>query len=121
MSALVDFETIPQMFTRVAAHYQGRHRTALRYKDKKTKRWVDISWEAFNAQVQAFAGYLDERGVGFGDRVAILSENRPEWAVADLATQILGGCRRSSSRPTRPHRSRLRSNRGPPSLPRPYR
>ncbi len=91
MGALVDFETIPQMFTRVVAHYQGQNRAALRYKDKKTKRWVDISWEAFNAQVQALAGYLDKRGVGFGDRVAILSENRPEWAVTDLATQILGG------------------------------
>ena len=91
MKAIVEFETIPQMFTRLVAHYQGQQRTALRYKDKKTKAWVAIPWESLQAQVHAFAGYLDQRGVGFGDRVAILSENRPEWAVTDLATQILGG------------------------------
>ena len=91
MGAIVDFETIPQMFLRAAAHYEGRQRPVLRYKDKKTRQWMNISWEVFKAQVEAFAGYLDKRGVRPGDRVAILSENRPEWPVADMATQILGG------------------------------
>lgn len=91
MGAIVDFETIPQMFVRTAAHYHGQQRTVLRYKDKKTRSWEDISWEALTQQVQAFAGYLDKRGIRPGDRVAILSENRPEWAVADMGTQILGG------------------------------
>ncbi len=91
MGALVEFETIPQLFTRLAAHYAGQHRAALRYKDRQTKAWVDIPWEALTEQVQAFAGYLHRQGVRFGDRVAILSENRPEWAVTDLATQLIGG------------------------------
>lgn len=90
MAAIVEFETIPQMFSRLVAHYQGRQRAVLRYKDKKTKTWVDISWESLNERVQACAGYLHQQGVRFGDRVAILSENRPEWAVTDLATQMLG-------------------------------
>ena len=91
MSALVDFETIPQLITRLVAHYEGQNRTVLRYKDRKTKAWVDISWEALWAKVQAMAGYLHKAGVRPGDRVAILSENRPEWAMADMATQSLGG------------------------------
>ena len=40
MKAIVEFDTIPQMFTRVVAHYQGQQRTALRYKDKKTNTWI---------------------------------------------------------------------------------
>lgn len=91
MSALVEFETIPQLFARIAAHFKGQQRAALGYKDRTSKEWVDISWEALEQQVQAFAGYLHQRGVQVGDRVAVLSENRPEWAITDLATQILGG------------------------------
>lgn len=91
MPALVDFETIPQLFSRIVAKFDGQQRAALGYKDRTSKDWVDISWEEFNRQVQAMAGYLHQRGVRFGDRVAILAENRPEWAITDLATQILGG------------------------------
>jgi len=91
MPALVAFETIPQLFNRLIAHYHGQQRPALSYKDKRTKRWMDITWEELADAVHALAGYLYQRGVRKGDRVAILSENRPEWAITDLATQILGG------------------------------
>ena len=33
---------------------------------------------------------LDARGLRCGDRLAILSENRPEWAMADFACALLG-------------------------------
>jgi long-chain acyl-CoA synthetase len=33
---------------------------------------------------------IDQWGIGKGDRVAILSENRPEWTTADFACQMLG-------------------------------
>lgn len=91
MPALVAFETIPQLFNRLLDHYRGQQRPVLSYKDKRTQTWVDITWEALEQQVHAMAGYLYKQGVRPGDRVAILSENRPEWAITDLATQILGG------------------------------
>ncbi len=91
MPALVAFETIPQLFHRLIAHYQGLQRPALSYKDKRTKHWVNITWEELADAVHALAGYFYQRGVRKGDRVAILSENRPEWAITDLATQLLGG------------------------------
>jgi long-chain acyl-CoA synthetase len=90
MGAIVAFETIPQLFYRVADHYEGTGRPALAYKDRKTREWTDISWEEFRGRVEAFAAFLKAQGVGKGDRVAILSENRPEWAITDFATQILG-------------------------------
>ncbi len=90
MPTLVDFDTIPQLFYRVAAHYAGNDRPAVRFKDRRSKTWLGLSWDELKAQVHAMAGYLHKAGVRPGDRVAILSENRPEWAVTDLATQILG-------------------------------
>ncbi|MDQ7041630.1 MAG: long-chain fatty acid--CoA ligase [Rhodothermus sp.] len=91
MPALVAFETIPQLFYRLWDHFRGQQRPVLRYKDKRTKTWVDITWEELEQHVHALAGYLYKQGVRPGDRVAILSENRPEWVITDLATQILGG------------------------------
>jgi long-chain acyl-CoA synthetase len=90
MPLVVEFETIPQMIRGLAARYEGRRHPALAYKDRRTKAWTDVPWEELLAQVRAFAGFLHRRGVRPGDRVALLSENRPEWAVADLATQLLG-------------------------------
>jgi len=51
----------------------------------------EISWRAADTQVRALAAGLIERGIEPGDRVALLSENRPEWVIADLAIQSAGG------------------------------
>lgn len=91
MPALVPFDTIPEMFTGVADHYRGNPRAALRYKDTSLDQWIGITWDELENRVEALAGYLHESGIRPGDRVAILSENRPEWVIIDLATQILGG------------------------------
>lgn len=90
MPILVDFDTMPQLFTRLADYYTGSKRPALRYKDKYTKAWIDISWDEVRRRMRSFAGFLHARGVRPGDRVAILSENRPEWALTDMGTQLLG-------------------------------
>jgi long-chain acyl-CoA synthetase len=42
------------------------------------------------ARVYATARHLRNWGIGKGDRVALLSENRPEWAIADFATLLIG-------------------------------
>ena len=90
LPTLVDFETIPQLFNQLAERYAGQPKAAIGYKDKTAKTWVDVHWDNFADQVHTFAGYLHKEGIRNGDRVAILSENRPEWAITDLATQFLG-------------------------------
>ena len=90
MPAVVPFETAPELHRRLAARYAGTDKAALGYKDRATKAWTDVTWDALDAEVRAFAGFLHARGVRKGDRVAILSENRPEWAVTDMAAQRLG-------------------------------
>ena len=90
MPAIVDFNTIPELFYGLAQYYGSNDRDVLRYKDRQTKEWTGLQFADVLDNVQSLAGYLHSRGVRPGDRVAILSENRPEWAFADLATQILG-------------------------------
>jgi long-chain acyl-CoA synthetase len=90
MAAVVEFDTLPQLFLRLEDKYSGQDRPILRYKDRITKEWTDISWEHLGRLVRSFAAYLHAQGVKKGDRVAILSENRPEWTIADMASQLLG-------------------------------
>jgi len=54
-------------------------------KYKRDGRWVDTSVAEFRDRVRYFATGLHHLGLKPGDRVAILSENRPEWAIADFA------------------------------------
>jgi long-chain acyl-CoA synthetase len=90
MPAQVDFDTVPQLFRRLCNRYRGRERPVLRYKERG-EGWHDITWEQLEDRVQGLAGFLHQEGVRPGDRVALLSENRPEWAVTDLGAQLVGG------------------------------
>ncbi len=53
--------------------------------------WQNISSRDLYRDVVGTAKWLRSAGVKRGDRVAILSENRPEWAIADFATLLIGG------------------------------
>jgi len=60
----------------------------LKYKQDGT--WRAISSENLRTAVEEISMGLRALGVEKGDKVAILSENRPEWAIADLATLAIG-------------------------------
>src|SRR3984885_6313383 len=53
--------------------------------------WKPISSVELYGRVRALADVFRGWGLGKGDRVAILSENRWEWAVTDFATLAIGG------------------------------
>jgi long-chain acyl-CoA synthetase len=53
--------------------------------------WKPITSNELYGRVRALADVLRGWGLGKGDRVAIVSENRWEWAVTDLATLAIGG------------------------------
>jgi long-chain acyl-CoA synthetase len=57
---------------------------------RRGDEWVPISSEALRERVLAVSGALRRWGVSKGDRVAILSENRPEWTIADFASLLIG-------------------------------
>jgi long-chain acyl-CoA synthetase len=53
-------------------------------------KWLPISSREFGQNVARTAHALHTWGVRPGDRIAILSENRPEWPIADIASLLLG-------------------------------
>jgi long-chain acyl-CoA synthetase len=55
-----------------------------------TGAWRPISGAQLYQRVRTVAKAFTEWGIGKGDRIAILGENRWEWAVADFATLALG-------------------------------
>lgn len=57
---------------------------------EKDGEWHSISSADLYKRVAAVARKLRSWGIGRGDRVAILSENRPEWAIADWAILMIG-------------------------------
>ena len=54
------------------------------------RRWLPISSKDFYSQVIALARAFQRWGLVKGERIAILSENRPEWAITDFAALYIG-------------------------------
>ena len=57
---------------------------------KRASGWVPISSAEIYRNVVGVARALESWGIDHGDRVAILSENRPEWTITDFAALALG-------------------------------
>lgn len=57
---------------------------------KRDGAWQSMSWNAAAQQVAAFAEGLKALGLERGDRVMLVSENRPEWCIADLGIMAAG-------------------------------
>ena len=85
---LVENELI-NLPAKLLEHSQTRpNDVAMRH--KKFGIWKEFTWgEYLNKVVSVSLGFY-ELGVREGDKVAIHSENRPEWVFADLAAQTLG-------------------------------
>ena len=57
---------------------------------KADRAWHPLSWRQVANQVAALAHNLRELGLKEGDRVVLVSENRPEWCIADLGIMAAG-------------------------------
>jgi len=78
-------ETIAQLFYQAVAKQVPDALAA-----KKNGVYEPISHAEVAARVERLALAMHARGLKVGDRVAIMSENRPEWALADFACAIQG-------------------------------
>jgi len=57
---------------------------------RRDGEWRTVSWSETARQVTALAAGLKRIGLEPGDRVALVSENRPEWLIADLGIMAAG-------------------------------
>ncbi|MEA2452998.1 MAG: long-chain acyl-CoA synthetase [Actinomycetota bacterium] len=77
---------IERFHERVANHPD---KVAMRYKD--SGQWKDVTWRGYGDSVKRTAKSLLSLGYAHGDKIALLSGNRPEWHIVDVASMALGG------------------------------
>src|SRR5215210_2903196 len=53
--------------------------------------WKEITWREYGEAVKKAAKGMIAQGLGHGDKIALLSNNRPEWHIADIACMSIGG------------------------------
>ena len=80
--------------TTIIGRFHERVRThpekvALRYKEGAS--WRDITWRDYGDSVRKVAKSLHALGFKPGDKMSLLSGNRPEWHIADIGCLSFGG------------------------------
>ena len=83
----MDYSTIPGMFEHLYDKY-GSGRTAFWY--KQGEEFLSIDHAELREKVINFSLSLIELGIHKDDRVGIVSENRIEWIISDLALASIG-------------------------------
>ncbi|HYP87538.1 MAG TPA: long-chain fatty acid--CoA ligase [Polyangiaceae bacterium] len=81
-----DFSDLVSMWERTTTRYAERPL----FGEKRASGWVWKTYAEVAAQVDAFRAALASLGVGPGDRVALISDNRLEWAIVVHATLARG-------------------------------
>jgi long-chain acyl-CoA synthetase len=82
----VKWSSLPQMMLELAVHRQAK--PMLRH--WQDKAWRRVTWGEFAHRVAAVAEGLRGAGIAPGDRVLLVSENRPEFVIADTALMAIG-------------------------------
>ncbi|MBI5203545.1 MAG: AMP-binding protein [Nitrospirae bacterium] len=81
----MDNDTIQNVFLKTAE--KCRDKVAFNYFDGA---WKAVTYGKFSADSKAIASYLIKTGINKGDRIAIVSENRPEWCIAYMGIMLAG-------------------------------
>ena len=82
----IGFSTLPGMLL----HSADQYRKSDAFKFKRNGQWINVSTDEFLLRVEELFFGLLSLGVKPGDRIAIMSENRLEWAAADYAGLCVG-------------------------------
>jgi len=68
----------------------GEHAAEIAFREKDLGVWREYSWSDYQARVRDFALGLVELGLGKGDVVALIGDNRPDWVAGEIAAHAIG-------------------------------
>ncbi len=83
----MSYNTIPEMFNFVCDRYGDSRRA---YGFKVDGKWNYLTHNQLRERVECFALGLMNLGFKAGDRIGLISENRIEWVISDLAIASIG-------------------------------
>ena len=82
----------PTTFPRLLAAQAGRLGSRLiALREKEYGIWQEVTWEQYAAHVRSVCLGLVQLGLRRGDKVAVMSGNRPAWLYTELGAQAAGG------------------------------
>jgi long-chain acyl-CoA synthetase len=82
----MSYANLAEMFFKRAQELATRPR----YRYRVADGWREVTWQTMAERVRAIAAGLIDSGVAPGDRVALLSNTRPEWMEIDFAILACG-------------------------------
>ena len=89
MAQLNYLTTVPQLYYHLTEEYSKETNNFV-LKHKVAGKYVGITYDQFKEETDSFAFGLASLGIGKGDKVSIIAENRPEWVYSDMAILGLG-------------------------------
>ncbi len=89
MAQLNFLTTIPRLYYHLTEEYSKETNNFI-IKHKVNGKYVGITYDQFKEETDSFAFGLASLGVKKDDKIAIISENRPEWTYSDMAILGLG-------------------------------
>ena len=81
-----EFNSVVKIFEKQSSTLQDKPYLWRKIDDK----YSSLSWREVRIIVERFSTALKNLGILEGDRVVIVSENRPEWQIADLSIMAIG-------------------------------
>ena len=79
-------DTLPKLLARNARDHGGE--VALR--EKQLGIWRAFTWAEYQSRTRAFALGLQSLGLGAGDVVGLIGDNRPDWVMGEIAAHAIG-------------------------------
>lgn len=79
-------DTLPKLLRRNARE----HGAEVALREKEFGIWRSVTWAEYEARTRAFALGLKGLGLGVGDVVGLIGDNRPDWVMGEIAAHAIG-------------------------------